>query len=247
MSRRRFFVEPGVITGDIAIISGELYHHMIQVLRLSVGDEVILADGSRDQLGKITAIDRERLTVSGLTTHARKATTRTLAITLYQGVPKGEKLEMVLQKGSELGAHAFVPVQCERSVSRLMGERSQGKIERWQRIAREAARQSGCSSVPEVREVVTLGQAVTASNEELKLLLWEDEKQRHLRQILTAETAPRSVALLVGPEGGLTPEEAAMAIAHGFVAVTLGSRILRTETAGLAAISILQYVWGDLG
>ncbi|HEU0264241.1 MAG TPA: RsmE family RNA methyltransferase, partial [Geobacterales bacterium] len=144
-------------------------------------------------------------------------------------------------------AQAFVPVQCTRSVSRLLGERSSGKVERWQRIVREAARQSGCSSVPEVREVVTFEQAVTASNEELKLLLWEDEEQRHLRQILTAETAPRSVALLVGPEGGLTPEEAEMAMAHGFIAVTLGNRILRTETAGLAAISILQYVWGDLG
>lgn len=245
---RRFFVPPGSLDRRTVTIEGELHHHMIRVLRLKAGMPVLLADGEgHEARGTINQVGKENLTVA-LEGEALLAETGTgPAITLYQGLPKGDKLELILQKGTELGAAAIVPFQAARSVSRVSAAQSDNKLERWQRIADEAARQSQRASLPRISFAGSFGEMLRSATQPLKLLLWEEEQETLLRTVLAGRTAPESVAVIVGPEGGLSEEEARQARDNGFIPVSLGSRILRTETAGLAILSILQFHWGDLG
>jgi 16S rRNA (uracil1498-N3)-methyltransferase len=162
-----------------------------------------------------------------------------LPLRLLQGLPKGEKFEWLLEKGVELGISTFTPVVSERS--QLRGEKSS----RWQRIIQEAARQSRRPRLPTLEELQPLTQALAQTTEELRLMLWE-EGSIPLNTALPPET-PASCALLVAPEGGFSAAEAQAAIAAGFVPVSLGKRILRTETAGLAVAAVLQNRYGDFG
>lgn len=245
---RRFFVHPQAFAEGEAVITGDLFRHMAKVLRLKIGTPVLLADGSgREFTGTIQDVGRDRLVVAIEGSHAERATAAGPAITLYQGLPKGDKLELILQKGTELGVAEVIPFTAARSISRVRNGEGADKVVRWQRIALEAARQSGRSSVPRVALAGEMREVVTDSRHALKLLLWEEEQGKRLRDALAGLPAPETVALIVGPEGGLTAEEAALARENGFIPVSLGERILRTETAGLATIAILQFYWGDLG
>ncbi|HZV82051.1 MAG TPA: 16S rRNA (uracil(1498)-N(3))-methyltransferase [Geobacteraceae bacterium] len=245
---RRFFVEPHLLKGSSGIISGELCRHISTVLRLKVGDRLRLADGEgREAVATITAVATEGIRVDLDPCAAAAACGTTPAITVYQGLPKGEKIDLVLQKCTELGAAAIVPFMAERSITRLEGERLEKRVARWQKIALEAARQSGRETVPRIGFAPDMAELLRQDDHDLCLMLWEDEKEQGLRGVLETANRPESIAVLIGPEGGLTPTEVAMATAAGYRPVTLGRRILRTETAGLAVVSILQYVWGDLG
>ncbi|HEY5973376.1 MAG TPA: 16S rRNA (uracil(1498)-N(3))-methyltransferase [Geobacteraceae bacterium] len=248
MSLRRFILPPTCFIGRQATVSGEPYRHMVTVLRLAPGSRLLLADGSgREASGTIRTIDRESLLVDLDAELAAVAATAAPAITLYQGLPKGEKLDLILQKTTELGVAAIVPFQADRSVVRLTADRVADRVQRWQRIVLEAARQAGRSSVPLIDFTADLAAVTRHGNQELKLLLWEGETERGMKTVLNGCPRPASIAVLVGPEGGLTAAEAATAQSAGFIPVTLGQRILRTETAGLAVLAILQYEWGDLG
>lgn len=245
---RRFFVERSAIADGVATIEGELYRHLVAVLRLRPGARLILADGEGGEYGGVldtVAEGRALVRVGGRV--AASPTGATPLLTLLQGIPKGEKMELILQKGTELGAARFVPVLTSRAVPRLSGDKAAARVGRWERIVREAARQCRRPDIPAVGGIVPLAGALAACGEELKLLLWEGESGQGVRELLESVSPPASVALLVGPEGGLSAEEAAQAAAAGFIPVSLGPRILRTETAGLALLAILQYVWGDLG
>ena len=245
---RRFFIDKLSIIDGIAVIEGELFRHLVRVLRLKVGARVALADGEcGEYTGVLSSLEGERALVRIERTLTTVASGKTPAITLIQGVPKGERMEMILQKGTELGAAGFVPFLSSRTIPRLSGDKAVERVRRWERIVREAARQSRRPDIPEVYAIVTLAEALAAARQEIRLILWEGESEQGLKEILDAAPTPASVALLVGPEGGLSREEAEKAMAAGFVPVTLGPRILRTETAGLAVLSILQYVWGDVG
>ena len=165
-------------------------------------------------------------------------------MTLIQGVPKGEKLELILQKGTELGVNHFILVPMQRSVGALKKDRQDKKYQRWTKIIQEAARQCRQYHVPQLSLCSAFGEALALGDATLKLLLWE-ESVAPLDQILPS--APlSSVTVVVGPEGGVTAEEARLAAARGYQAASLGPRILRTETAGLAIMSLLQYRYGDL-
>ncbi len=248
MSVRRFFVPPEAIGDGCAVITGDLYRHMAKVLRLKTGTGVILADGAGNEFrGTIRDIGREELTVELEERSGPAAAPAGPAITVYQGLPKGDKLELIVQKTTELGVAEVIPFAAARSISRIRHGEEADKVARWQRIAREAARQSGRPSPPRVSLAGSLKEAVAEARQELKLLLWEEEKDNGLRDTLARVPAPASIAVLIGPEGGLTAEEAALARENGFIPVSLGRRILRTETAGLAAVAILQFYWGDLG
>ena len=248
MSLRRFLIPPASFAGRQAIVTGEPFRHMTTVLRLAPGSRLILADGTgREATGTIRAIDRDRLLVDLDAELAPSATAAIPSITLYQGLPKGEKLDLILQKCTELGIAEIVPFQAARSVTKLAADRIADRLQRWQRIVQEAARQSGRSSVPRIEYAADLATVCRTTGQELRLLLWEGETERGVRSLLSDQPRPASIAVLVGPEGGLTEGEAAMAKAAGFIPVTLGQRILRTETAGLAMVAILQYEWGDLG
>ena len=182
--------------------------------------------------------------IKSLTFALREMLVRTHSVKTAQE-NKGDKMEMILQKGTELGINSFSPVWSERSIPAATSGRETKKRQRWQRIVTEAARQSRRPILPCCDPPRPLEAVLDDCNAELKLMLWEEGSQP-LSQILKTEP-PRDVALLVGPEGGFSPQEAEMARSHGFLPVHLGARILRTETAGFAVSAVLQYLYGDLG
>jgi 16S rRNA (uracil1498-N3)-methyltransferase len=234
----RFFVPADTLRGDSIEIGGEALHHLRTVLRLGPGAEVLLLDG----LGgccrvRLVTLGRDLATaaVSARWTAAEQP----CPLRLLQALPKGDKFDLVLQKGTELGITTFQPLLSSRTLARADVSRRL----RWQRIVSEAARQSRRPRLPGLEPLCPLQEALGKVDEPLKLVLWE-ESARPLREVLPSR-APAGVALLVGPEGGFGVEEVAGVEAAGFVPVHLGPRILRTETAGLAVAAVLQYLYGD--
>jgi 16S rRNA (uracil1498-N3)-methyltransferase len=245
---RNFFLGPNTVCGDSATVTGELYRHMARVLRLKQGSEVGLTDDSGNQFcGVIEEVGAKSLTVRITGTQPPPEETQGLRVTLYQGLPKGEKLDLILQKCTELGVTEVVTFDADRSIVKLRGERSAGRLGRCEKIVQEAARQSGRRSAPKVTIGGSLEAVLREAGHTVKLLLWEGEQTTRLHETFQAYDSPESVAVIVGPEGGLSAEEVEQAVASGFTAVSLGKRILRTETAGLAMLSILQFHWGDIG
>jgi 16S rRNA (uracil1498-N3)-methyltransferase len=245
---RRFIIPPHAVDADQVTITGDLFHHMAHVLRLKTGARICLTDGSgREYTGIISRVAEESISVTLEETREAHATECGPRITLFQGIPKGDKLELILQKCTELGVDGIVPFMACRSVARVPAGRLKEKLERWQRIVREAARQSNRSSVPDVSFARDLAEVLRLAEGSVKLLLWEEESAGTLKKVLAKFALPERVAVIVGPEGGLTAEEVASAVKSGFIPVSLGRRIVRTETAGLAIVAILQFYWGDLG
>ena len=247
---RTFFLGDNPVSGDLATVSGELYRHMARVLRLKAGSAVTLTDAEGARLtGVIEEVGAKSLTVQISAREGAPVPEQELPfrVTLYQGLPKGEKLDLILQKCTELGAAELVTFEAARSIVKLRGERSAGRLERCEKIVQEAARQSGRRVPPRVCIGGGLDAVLREARHEVKLLLWEGEQTIRLKETFAAHPAPQSVGIVVGPEGGLSPEEVEKAIAHGFTPVSLGRRILRTETAGLAVLAILQFHWGDMG
>jgi 16S rRNA (uracil1498-N3)-methyltransferase len=234
-----YFSCPEFRSGDDLSLSDELRKHLCVVLRMVPGEKVELFNGH----GQVaTAVLNEDFTL-GLIDVVSRPAPRCL-LTLIQGLPKGDKLELILQKGTELGVNSFYLTAMERSVGQLKSNRKQKRLERWQKIIQEAARQSRNAYLPRLTADTSFNEALTAVDADLKLLLWEESVQP-LDQVLP-QTAPQQVAVIVGPEGGISSAEAAQAVAAGFQPVSFGPRILRTETAGLAIMTILQYLYGDL-
>lgn len=248
MNGRRFMAPDADLSGGTVRIEGDLFRHMVRVLRLKIDTPVRLADGrGAECTGIIREIGRDHLTVAVVERRAAACDGGTPRITLVQGLPKGEKMELILQKGTELGVSEVIPFQADRSVSRIPTDRRDERLRRWQRIAAEAARQAGRPDIPAVRLARGMAEAVRDAHHDLKLLLWEEERATTLKGTMADRPRPASIAVIVGPEGGLTAEEAETARGAGFIPVTLGRRILRTETAGIALLAILQYLHGDLG
>jgi 16S rRNA (uracil1498-N3)-methyltransferase len=246
---RRFTVPPERIRDGHVDFDRDETHHLVRVLRLDPGQLVVVADGNGHEytVRLEAAGDTARGTVVAQGVSAAESP---LAVTLVQGIPKGDKFEHIVRAGTELGLRRVQPVITARTVVRLDAARGRERVRRWQRVAKEAAKQSGRAVVPDVRPpeplVEWLAAAPATAPGTLRLCLWEGET-RSLGEVIGAPTTPPgAVELLVGPEGGLTREEVDAARARGFVAVGLGPRILRTETAGPAAIAIVQFRFGDL-
>ncbi|QWV97665.1 16S rRNA (uracil(1498)-N(3))-methyltransferase [Geomonas nitrogeniifigens] len=245
---RSFFLGDNTVYDGEVTVTGELYRHMARVLRLKQGAEVELIDADgRRHCGVVGEVGAKSLTVRIAATKAAPEPEGGLKITLYQGLPKGDKLDLILQKCTELGISEVVTFDAARSIVKLRGEKSAGKLARFEKIVQEAARQSGRGFAPRVAIGGTLREVLQEARHTVRLLLYEGEEKTTLRECLDQHQAPESVSVVVGPEGGLSAEEVEEALACGFTPVTLGRRILRTETAGLALVSILQFYWGDLG
>jgi 16S rRNA (uracil1498-N3)-methyltransferase len=167
-------------------------------------------------------------------------------ITICQALPKGDKVDLILQKGTELGAHDFRIFGGRRSVARIRDDQQESKLERWNRITSEAARQCGRTDVPPVSWRPSAVETANDSGQELRLILWEGERERSLKEALTSQVKPASVVVAIGPEGGFDPLEVRHFALHGFQPVSLGSRILRTETASIAILAVMQYIWGEI-
>jgi 16S rRNA (uracil1498-N3)-methyltransferase len=236
---------PGAGEGH-ARVTGPRAHYLRHVLRVVPGEALEVFDGSGTSFeARVETSDEAGVT---LVLGAASRTPALRVVTVLQGLPKGDKLELVLQKGTELGASAFVPVACERSVVKLEGK-EEAKQGRWQRIVEEAARQCGRADVPTVARAVGLLEGVRglAAGTQV-LVLDESERVVPLSAAFSAVRDGRTpVALVVGPEGGLARAEVEALVALGAVPVTLGRRVLRTETAALAALVVLRHLDGELG
>ncbi len=246
---RRFFVAPEAIEGEQLLLDGELAHHISRVLRMKEGDEAEFAPGDgRLYLGRLTEFSKAGVRVELLSVRQAPADT-SVQVTIYQGLPKGDKLEWIIQKCTELGVARIVPVVTKRTVVRLDEAKGAKKVGRWQKIAQEASQQSKRLSVPEVGAPITWQQLLdTLRPEDVTLILWEDETTEGLKAFLQKQPMlPARLNLVIGPEGGLEEAEVAELRQRGAHSITLGSRILRTETAGLAALSMVLYQSGDLG
>lgn len=232
---------PGASLGRTTLEAGQA-HHLVHVLRSTAGDALEVFDGAGSSFDAVIDAVNPDGTAS-LTLSNRRQSAAERRVTIIQGLPKAEKLELVLQKATELGAWALIAAGCERSVVRLEGKEA-AKQARWQKIADEAARQCGRADVPQVSIAPSLEAAVLALGPgTLVLVLDEEERARPLSHALTE--AP--LALVVGPEGGLSRDEVAALVAKGAVPVTLGRLVLRTETAALAALAVIRHLDGLLG
>ncbi|MBT0664847.1 16S rRNA (uracil(1498)-N(3))-methyltransferase [Geobacter pelophilus] len=245
---RRFLVPANLISGESVIIEGDLYRHMAKVLRLQPGNRVALCDGQGMEFtATILQIDNRSLSLQITAQHSTAHRASELPFfTLIQGLPKGDKFELIIQKATELGVHNVIAFPAARSVVKIPQNQIDTRICRWGKIAAEAARQSERTTVPTITLVEDLGAALRNATQPVKLFLYEREQKNHLHETLEGIDPPTSVAILVGPEGGFSEAEISLARTTGFFPVSLGPRILRTETASLAMLSILQFLWGDL-
>lgn len=243
MSPRLLLPHAGEATGPV-LVQGDAFHHL-RVLRLGPGDPLEVFDGKgRAWEAEVLEVSRDSATVR--LGPLRKASTGR-HVSLLQALPKADKLELVLQKGTELGAHAFYPALSERSLVRLSKAAAETRRARWQRIADEAARQCGRADTPAVHALQGLLHAARALPPSTRVLIL-DEEERTLGLAKAASVdvgAP--LALVVGPEGGLARPEVEALRALGGVSVSLGPLVLRTETAALAALAVLRHLEGLLG
>lgn len=239
----RFFVDNPLAVGQTATLTGADARHLAGALRVTVGEPITLCDGAgTDYACTVAAVERESvfLSVDAATPSEAEPT---LAVTLYMGLPKGDKMELIIQKAVELGVTAVVPVATARSIVRLDSKDGAKKQQRWQKIAAEAAGQSGRGVIPAVEAPISWKQALARFETENTLLCYEGGGQPIGRLVSPADTA---LSLVVGPEGGFDPAEVEAVTAAGGRIATLGKRILRCETAPLAALAVLMERSGNM-
>ena len=237
-----FFVDSSNIREGKVYINGSDMHHIKQVLRLPLGEMIEVSDGMGKRYqceiiaygeGITLSVVSERVGVGELSAR----------ITLFQGLPKSDKMELIIQKAVELGVYEIVPVATKRAVVKVDEKKANKKVERWNAIAESAAKQSKRDLIPAVKSVTNYFDAlVLAKHMDVILLPYELETGiQETKEIVKGIEKGQSIAIFIGPEGGFTPEEVAQGIAQGAIPITLGRRILRTETAGLALLSILMF------
>ncbi|WNO08921.1 16S rRNA (uracil(1498)-N(3))-methyltransferase [Teredinibacter sp. KSP-S5-2] len=215
-------------------------HHLLKVLRMSVGRELILFNGQGAEYpAEIIAATKKNATVA-VKSEIHRETESPLNTELAIGISKGERMDWVLQKATELGINTIRPLLTERTEVKLTGDRLQKRVDHWQQVVISACEQCQRNRIPEIHDPQRAQDFISTSQSDLKFVLHHrSEKQ------LTSYSTPKSVSLLIGPEGGLTDEEIAHATQHGFHELTLGPRVLRTETAPIVALAVLQSHWGD--
>ncbi len=239
----RFFMNYTPAVGDAVTVEGADARHIAGSLRMTPGETLTLCDGKGTDFGcTITNLEREAVTLR-VDTATPTTAEPTLAVTLYMGLPKGDKMELIIQKAVELGVTAVVPVAMSRCVVKLDGKDAAKKQARWQKIAHEAAGQSGRGILPAVETPISWKQALARFEKENTLLCYEGGGQPIGQLVSPADTA---ISLVVGPEGGFDPAEVEAVISRGGRIATLGPRILRCETAPLAALAVLMERSGNM-
>jgi len=245
----RIYSPQEISAGITSKLGNEYFTYIKEVLRLNKGDELILFDGSgHEYRSVIRDFNTHNVCLDIISKEIIKLPA--IHITLAQSLPKGNKIEMIIQKSTELGASRILPFISSRSISRPAGTRATSKAARWRKIAIEASRQCGRGDVPEVSEIVSFDEMLSSpDSHNLRIILWEAEPERGIREILTEKkhANANSFFVVIGPEGGFSWEEIEKAQKCDFITANLGRLILRTETAPLAIISILQYEKGVFG
>lgn len=241
----RFFLPRKNIQDNRGIIDGQELTHLQRVLRLGPGDRVtVFDDMGWEHEAVIQSLSAERGEIEIRRSYeARRESS--LHITLALGLTKGEKMDLVVEKATELGVQSIIPFASAHAVPKFDQTKIAKRTERWRKIALSAAKQCGRTQVPEVLPLCDLA-ALVDRPAALKLLFWEKEEQRSLQQVHEQNPLAKSLLLAIGPEGGFSAEEANLARARGFETIHLGRRILRAETAAVTVVSLAQFLWGDL-
>lgn len=239
----RFFVTPQQTGGEKIVITGSDVNHIKNVLRMKKGEHILISDGTdREYECEISGFIEDTVEVKILDVFGSFAELPT-KITLFQGLPKSDKMEWIIQKAVELGVYEVVPVVTKRAVVKLDAKKAKKKVARWNAIALSAAKQAKRGRIPEVKPVMSLKEAYEYSKTfDASIIPYEDAKgMNHSREVLHSLKGKKQIGIFIGPEGGFEVSEVELAKELGIVPVTLGRRILRTETAGMAVLSILMF------
>ena len=241
----QFFVEPSQIMGKRIVIQGSDVNHIKNVLRMRVGEEIAVSNGAdgREYRCGIEEFTADEV-ICSLRFIKEDGVELPSRIYLFQGLPKADKMELIIQKAVELGAYEIIPVAAKRCVVKLDEKKAAGKRSRWQGIAEAAAKQSKRGIIPQIREVMNMKQAIAfAQQMDVRLIPYElAEDMGHTRELIGAVRPGQSVAIFIGPEGGFEETEIREALRAGIEPITLGRRILRTETAGMTVLAWLGYL-----
>ncbi|MBE5949703.1 MAG: 16S rRNA (uracil(1498)-N(3))-methyltransferase [Lachnospiraceae bacterium] len=239
-----FFVNPTQVDDKFITITGSDVNHIKNVLRMRIGEEISVSDGSdNDYYCKVAEFAGDHVLAEIL--DVEKSSARLGAeIYLFQGLPKSDKMELIIQKAVELGVHAVVPVETKRCVVKLDSKKEEAKLKRWQAIAESAAKQSGRGEIPQIHSVMNFNKAIEFVKDfDVKLIPYECEQgsMEHTRELIRKVKPGMKVAIFIGPEGGFEESEVKLSTDNKVCPITLGRRILRTETAGLMILSVLVY------
>lgn len=244
----KFFVKKDQLAaGNVTIVGGDAVH-LTKVLRLTAGDGIILCDGQgMDYEAEIAAVSKDGVSCSIVRSYPCDTEPK-IQITLFQGVPKASKMEYIIQKCTELGIVQIVPVMTKRTVVKLEDAKSEKKkLERWNKISAESVKQCGRGRIPEVSPVMSVSEvSACAADFDLMIVAYEEETEKTLKQVLRGVKKPMKIGIIIGPEGGFEPEEVQAFMSAGAESVTLGKRILRTETAGHTVLTAVMYELGEL-
>lgn len=245
----RFFVSAKDIKGNSIIIDGDDASHILRVLRLRIDDEIIVCDGEETEyICSISSIDKKSVACRILERKASIAEP-SVRIHLYQGIPKSVKMDLIVQKCTEIGIYSITPVYTERVVVRRDNDRDlPGKISRWQRIAEEASKQSGRGRIPIINSPMDFSQVlICLEGRDVAVMPYEKECKTGLKQVMQGKNNINDASIFIGPEGGFTDDEVNKAKQCGIETVSLGPRILRTETAGFACLTMMLYELDEMG
>ncbi len=241
----RVYVADGIPGPGELVLAGDAAAHLGQVLRARPGDDVVLFDGRGGEYpATVTDVQRRQLELR-VNAHDIIEREAPLPVVLLQGLCRGERMDLVVRKATELGVAAILPVLAERSVVKLSARRVDKRLDHWRSVVVSACEQCGRNRLPEILAPATLADAVARQGPAVRVLL--DPEGSAFLDTLPKPEGPGGVALLVGPEGGLTEAERALAREAGYTGLRIGPRVLRTETAAIAGVALLQATFGDLG
>lgn len=238
-----FFIDNSNIIGDKAYIRGNDVNHIRNVLRKKIGDTIKLSTGTGlVYTSEIIMFTSDEISCTIIDCDGGNSELRT-KITLFQGIPKKDKMDLIIQKTVELGIFEIVPVLMDRTIVKLDSKKEYKRLERWQTISMNAAKQSGRLIVPQISPIVTFNQAIERARQlEYNLIPYENEKGMVKTRTSVEEAIKKnSIGIFIGPEGGISPHELELATSIGAVPISLGNRILRTETAGFSILSVLSF------
>jgi len=253
----RFFINEDYIENDVVEISGEDFNHISNSLRLQPGDEIIVSSGNGfDYRVELENFD-EQTVIGRIIDKEVNQTEPKVNIDLGQAIPKNRNIELVIQKGTEIGVNQIIPLDTERTIVKLSSSKEKRRIKRWQKISKEAAKQSQRGQIPNIENVLDVNNRQMINNlfssYDLILVLYAQDDSFSIKEALKTYKGNNvnKILVLIGPEGGFTPEEIStfneLGKEHKVATINLGKRILRTETAGLVALSNILYEFGDLG
>lgn len=247
---RKFFVKEQQINDEVIEIIGDDVNHIRNVLRLEAGEIILLCDmdNSINYVSQINKIDKDKI-ICKIQSKSENQAEGNVELTIFQGLPKADKMELIIQKGTELGVKEFVPVNFERCIVKLKGKDEEKKIDRWQKIAEMAAKQSGRDLVPKITNIESIKNICNLiPNYDIVLVAYENEKENSLKQeLLKLKNIKENIKIgvVIGPEGGISENEINLFKQVGGKIITLGNRILRTETVCLMCASIIMYELED--